>query len=215
MKERVVHYGIEDLINEGYKGDEEDIESLCKLLATVGAQLETESLNNPKYAKKVPRYFKAIKKMSEDSSLSSRICFMLKDLIEMRNVGWVARQEAEKAKTLVELHDNIAKEEIAKVSQRQGRGRNRMTMPNVKGRHEVLQDQQKASSPLRRSNYAIPPDSNTNDDWEVVGKSTKGKKVMPNQQETASGWSSGGGRSAGRSPLSSRPSLSTGQGGVW
>ncbi len=27
--------------------------------------------------------------MSEDSSLSSRICFMLKDLIEMRDAGYV------------------------------------------------------------------------------------------------------------------------------
>ncbi len=47
---------------------------------------------------------------------------------------WVARQKTEKAKTLMELHDDVAKEEMAKAAQRQGRDRNRSLQTNVKGR---------------------------------------------------------------------------------
>ncbi len=105
----------------------------------------------------------------------------------------------------MELHDDVAKEEMAKMAQRQRRDRSRIPLTNVKGRHGELQDQRKSKSPMRRPSNTTTttlPGSNK-DGWETVGKSGRGKKVVPNQQEAASaGWNpvSSVGKSAGRSP---------------
>jgi hypothetical protein len=49
-------------------------------------------------------YIKSIKELSEKKGLSSRIRFMCKDLLEMRENGWNARREEEKAKTIAQIH---------------------------------------------------------------------------------------------------------------
>merc|ERR1719326_56947 len=57
------------------------------------------------------KYFKELAKLSTSEKATPRIRFMILDLIEMRECGWKARRETEKAKTIDELHDDIAREE--------------------------------------------------------------------------------------------------------
>jgi len=45
-----------------------------------------------------------LKELSDKEGLSSRIRFMCKDLLEMRENGWNARREEEKAKTIAQIH---------------------------------------------------------------------------------------------------------------
>ncbi len=92
----------------------------------------------------------------------------------------------------MQLYDDVAKEEMAKMAQRQGRDRNRNSLTNVKGRHggggRLQQDQsQKSKSPVRCPNHYTTTSSVTgsikHDGWEtVVGKSGKGKKGAVSNQ---------------------------------
>lgn len=51
------------------------------------------------------KLFKRIAKLADSRAVSSRIRFMLRDLIELRKNHWVPRREEEKAKTMQEVKD--------------------------------------------------------------------------------------------------------------
>lgn len=73
----------------GKKGKAEHVDSLTKIWKRV------ERLANSK----------------DTGVVSSRIKFMLQDLLEMRNKGWVERRKVETAKTIEQIHKEVAKEE--------------------------------------------------------------------------------------------------------
>lgn len=61
------------------------------------------------------KYFKAVKELSESKSkLSSRTRCLLKDLYELRGNNYVPRRAVETAKTLSQVHEEVAREEQAK-----------------------------------------------------------------------------------------------------
>jgi hypothetical protein len=44
--------------------------------------------------------------------VNSRLRFMLRDLIELREHNWVPRRDEEKAKTIAQIHEQVAREEV-------------------------------------------------------------------------------------------------------
>ncbi|CAN0181225.1 unnamed protein product, partial [Phaeothamnion confervicola] len=64
----------------------------------------------------VKRHFKQIKKLSEGRGASSRLRFMLQELMALRDNAWVPRREEEKAKTIRQVHQDIARETGTKIS---------------------------------------------------------------------------------------------------
>jgi hypothetical protein len=46
------------------------------------------------------------------SYVNSRLRFMLRDLIELREHNWVPRRDEEKAKTIAQIHEQVAREEV-------------------------------------------------------------------------------------------------------
>ncbi|RVW95247.1 Eukaryotic translation initiation factor 4G [Vitis vinifera] len=62
--------------------DEEDIESLCKLMSTIG-----EMIDHPKAKEHMDVYFDRMAKLSNNMKLSSRVRFMLKDAIDLRKIN--------------------------------------------------------------------------------------------------------------------------------
>jgi len=88
---------------------EEELVCLCKLLQTIGARIEKYFLDKARLKKNkgknmqniMPDYFEKISQLAQSHAIS-RVRFMLKDLIDMRNDGWTARREAEK---MVNLND--------------------------------------------------------------------------------------------------------------
>ncbi|KAJ0409524.1 hypothetical protein ATCC90586_009064 [Pythium insidiosum] len=69
--------------------DEESIESLCKLLTTMGKDLERHGQKGDAMGS----YFAYLeKKLVKDKRLSSRIIFMIRDVIDLRNNRWEPRQ---------------------------------------------------------------------------------------------------------------------------
>ena len=98
--------------------EEEKLACVCKLFQVLGKKLE-EYYTEKKKKSKVNSYFESMVKMSEETGkYSSRIRFMFKDLIELRNSGWAGRNEPEKAQKLSDLRSGgTPKEGITPKSQ--------------------------------------------------------------------------------------------------
>lgn len=102
---------VQKLLNLGIETREDEVlEALCKLLASVGQKLS----ENVKAKMFIDRYFEELDKLSRDHSLPSRIRFMMQNLIEMRQNNWKRRREEVKAKKISEVHADIQREERAK-----------------------------------------------------------------------------------------------------
>ncbi|KAF7297995.1 hypothetical protein HMN09_01020400 [Mycena chlorophos] len=86
LTERIMHECVKKLLGNVENPEEEEIESLCKLISTVGSLLDT-----PKARAHMDVYFSRMKKLSKSKRVSSRMQFMLQDVIELRDRKWQAR----------------------------------------------------------------------------------------------------------------------------
>ena len=99
LTERIMHECIRKLLGDIENPDEEDVEALCKLMTTIGEQLD-----HPKARKHMIAYFQRIETLSENRNISSRVRFMLKDVIELRMDNWKHRRVVEGPKKIEEVH---------------------------------------------------------------------------------------------------------------
>ncbi|KAL6465042.1 hypothetical protein MHYP_G00273590 [Metynnis hypsauchen] len=67
--------------------DDESLECLCRLLTTIGKDLDFE-----KAKPRMDQYFNQMEKIVKERKTSSRIRFMLQDVIELRLHNWVSRR---------------------------------------------------------------------------------------------------------------------------
>jgi translation initiation factor 4G len=72
LTERIMHECIKKLLSNVDNPAEEEIESLCKLLTTIGQQLDTQ-----KASKHMDVYFTRMKELSSSPKIASRMQFML------------------------------------------------------------------------------------------------------------------------------------------
>lgn len=93
--------------------DEEDHEALGNMFATIGKTIDTPQA---RYFMNV--CFTKMTKFSDDKTLTSRVRFMYKDLIDLRDSGWIPRRKEEKAKTLDEIRKDVEREERMQEQQR-------------------------------------------------------------------------------------------------
>ncbi|GAB5033175.1 eukaryotic translation initiation factor 4 [Nannochloropsis oceanica] len=119
LKEEHVHDCIKELFGEEDNPDEEKLACLCKLLSTTGKKLELLAEVNAETSKKQRRllnkYFEEVKTLSEATGLlNQRTRCLLKDLYELRQNGYVPRRAIETAKTLSQVHEEAAREALAK-----------------------------------------------------------------------------------------------------
>ena len=84
-----MHTCIMKLLGEGEKTpNEEDVEALCKLMTTVGGQLDHQ-----KAKAYMDAYFRRMEVLSKSEEMSSRHRFMLQDVIDTRAKGWRERRK--------------------------------------------------------------------------------------------------------------------------
>ncbi|RHY53631.1 hypothetical protein DYB34_004057 [Aphanomyces astaci] len=102
-------------INPTAAPDDESIESLSKLLTTMGKDLEALSGSPGAMAE----YFDYLTYLTKDKRLSSRINFMILDVIDLRHNRWVPRRKELTQKTLLEIR-NDAEKEYAAAGKKQG-----------------------------------------------------------------------------------------------
>lgn len=106
LGEKIMHACIKQLLQDGAKNHgEEELESVCKLMATIG-----EKLDHAKAKAHMDEYFKVIKKLTTNQSLTSRIRFALQDIVDLREkYHWKARgAQAAGPKTIAEIRQAVS-----------------------------------------------------------------------------------------------------------
>ncbi|XP_040182671.1 eukaryotic translation initiation factor 4 gamma 3 isoform X7 [Rana temporaria] len=86
--------------------DEESLECLCRLLTTIGKDLDFE-----KAKPRMDQYFHQMGKIVKERKTSSRIRFMLQDVIDLRLCNWVSRRADQGPKTIEQIHKEAKIEE--------------------------------------------------------------------------------------------------------
>ncbi|SPO40905.1 related to TIF4631 - mRNA cap-binding protein (eIF4F), 150K subunit [Pseudozyma flocculosa] len=121
LTERIMHLCIKKLLSNATDPEEEEIESLCKLMTTVGKLLDTDKARGH-----MDVYFTRMREMANnEASINSRMRFMLLDVIELRDSHWTPRHDNSAPKTIAQIHADAAKakqQQEAEAAARQSRG---------------------------------------------------------------------------------------------
>ena len=99
--------------------DEESLECLCRLMTTVGQELESETKgrlekggNGALNLRPIESYFREMVKIIEEKKTSSRVRFLMQDVVDLRNNRWQKRREDAGPKTLDQIHDDMKNEQL-------------------------------------------------------------------------------------------------------
>ncbi|KAL9094710.1 MAG: hypothetical protein Q9165_002980 [Trypethelium subeluteriae] len=98
---RIMHECVMRLLNFQGMPDESAIESLVKLLRTVGATMEDHDQTRPL----VGTYFERIETVMKMENLPSRMHFMLLDTLDLRRKGWKSKDDSKGPKTIQEIRE--------------------------------------------------------------------------------------------------------------
>lgn len=96
---------------------EEKLECLCKLLTTVGKKMEQKTSDdawNAKHYRDLTAHFKEMQTIASDKKsqkISSRVRFMLLDVIELRRNKWVPRRNEANPKTMDQIQKDVEAEQ--------------------------------------------------------------------------------------------------------
>ncbi|XP_047982957.1 eukaryotic translation initiation factor 4G-like isoform X2 [Salvia hispanica] len=114
LTERIMHECIGKLLGQQTQHqnpDEENIEALCKLMSTIGVMID-----HPKAKDHMDAYFLIMTQLSNNTKLSSRVRFMLRDSIDLRKNKWQQRRKVEGPKKIEDVHRDAAQERQAQTS---------------------------------------------------------------------------------------------------
>ncbi|KAK2672094.1 hypothetical protein RAB80_012173 [Fusarium oxysporum f. sp. vasinfectum] len=113
LTERIMHECVHKLVD--YKGvpDEAEVESLSKLLRTIGGNLDSTEKGRPM----MDAYFQRIQTMMDLPELPSRLKFMLMDVMDLRKAGWHSKETNKGPKTLDEVRAEAEAAQAAKAQE--------------------------------------------------------------------------------------------------
>lgn len=87
------------------RNSEDKLECLCKLLTTIGARLEDKK--NAANVRDLGEYFRQMKEIADkkntSTKISSRVRFMIQDVIDLRKNNWVPRRETSNPKKMGQI----------------------------------------------------------------------------------------------------------------
>lgn len=112
---KIMHECFKRLLDFEGLPDESAIESLVKLIRTVGSTMQQEQ-NGPQL---LDQYFQRIDTIMKLPGLPSRMSFMLLDTVDLRKAGWKSKDDAKGPKTIQEIRDAAALEQQQAELQRQ------------------------------------------------------------------------------------------------
>lgn len=135
LTERIMHECVKKLVDYQGLPDEAEIESLTKLLKTIGLNLDSTEKGRPL----MDVYFTRITAMIETPELPSRLKFMLMDIVDLRKKRWASKEANKGPKTLEEVRaeaEAAAAQKAAENSRSQrGGGGGRLPMGRGDGRN--------------------------------------------------------------------------------
>ncbi|OCF38389.1 translation initiation factor 4G [Kwoniella heveanensis CBS 569] len=91
--------------------DEEDLESTCKLLTTIGEAYDKAAPEN------MTTVFERLTQVTNSDAISSRIKFMIMDVMDLRKNKWQSRNKQAGVMTIAEIHQQAAQEKAAAAAQ--------------------------------------------------------------------------------------------------
>ncbi|CAD6912941.1 unnamed protein product [Tilletia controversa] len=121
LTERIMHHCVKQLLANTTEPEEEDIESLCKLLTTVG-----QMMDSPKYTGLMDIYFQRMHDIVDSGKINSRMRYMLVDVIELREKQkWIPRRAQANTgpKTIAQVHEEAKAQAQAKEAEHLARSR--------------------------------------------------------------------------------------------
>jgi len=113
LTERIMIECVHKLVDYEGVPDEAEIESLSKLLRTIGANLDASEKGRPM----MEVYFGRIKQMMDHPELPSRLRFMLMDVVDLRKANWVSKEANKGPKTLEEVRAEAEAAQAAKAQE--------------------------------------------------------------------------------------------------
>ncbi|XP_047203196.1 eukaryotic translation initiation factor 4 gamma 3 isoform X4 [Girardinichthys multiradiatus] len=134
--------------------DEESLECLCRLLTTIGKDLDFE-----KAKPRMDQYFNQMEKIVKERKTSSRIRFMLQDVIDLRLHNWVSRRADQGPKTIEQIHKEAKieeQEEQRKVHQ-QLLSKDNKRRPDPREQRESRKDETWNTVPMTKNSRSIDP----------------------------------------------------------
>ncbi|CAN9511950.1 unnamed protein product [Ophioblennius macclurei] len=136
--------------------DEESLECLCRLLTTIGKDLDFE-----KAKPRMDQYFNQMEKIVKERKTSSRIRFMLQDVIDLRLHNWVSRRADQGPKTIEQIHKEAKieeQEEQRKVHQQLlSKDSKRRTDPREQREQRVQREETWNTVPMTKNSRTIDP----------------------------------------------------------
>ncbi|SCV68090.1 BQ2448_211 [Microbotryum intermedium] len=120
LTERIMHECIKKLLANTDNPDEEDVESLCRLLTTVGKHLD-----NAKAKQHMDIYFQRMHTIANNPKTPSRMRFMILDVADLRSNYWQPRHDSAGPKLISEIHSDAqraAEESSRRVASSGGKG---------------------------------------------------------------------------------------------
>ncbi|CAL1268469.1 unnamed protein product [Larinioides sclopetarius] len=105
--EPIMHECIKKLLSQG---DEESLECLCRLLKTIGKELDDTKPTKNSRDNQMDMYFAQMKMIVDKRLTSSRVRFMLQDVIDLKKNNWVPRRDENNPKTIDQIHKEAERE---------------------------------------------------------------------------------------------------------
>jgi len=99
LTEKIMHACIQALLSNPMP---EDIEALCKLMETIGKDLDHDKARHL-----MDQYFMVMRDLQGNTALENRIRFMLRDVLELRDNRWRPRREMEGPKKIKDVHKDV------------------------------------------------------------------------------------------------------------
>ncbi|KAF9350939.1 hypothetical protein BGX34_000903, partial [Mortierella sp. NVP85] len=170
LTEKIMHDCVRKLLANVKDPEEEEIEGLCKLMTTVGLQLDHEKAKNH-----MDVYFVRMVELTKNQRLPSRIRFMVQDVIDLRSNKWVNKRAAAGPKTIAAIHEEAARlqeeKEMMRRTASSGGGRGLPNRREQLGRGASY----RGSNDARHDIGGVPPSGG--DGWSTVPSPTVPKKA--------------------------------------
>lgn len=113
LTERIMLECVHKLVDHKGIPDEAEIESLSKLLRTIGANLDQSEKGRPM----MDVYFGRIGQMMDAPELPSRMKYMLMDVVDLRRSNWQSKEANKGPKTLEEVRAEAEAAQAAKAQE--------------------------------------------------------------------------------------------------
>ncbi len=154
--EKIMHSIITELLSNVENPEEEEIECLCRLLMTVGSILD-----KPEAANFWSQYIARLQWLiAQTGKLSSRIRFMLMDVLEARERGWRGLGRDEGPKSIAQI------EKESKEKEREARDREQRDRDRDRDHRRHKESSSNSNGPVRQF---TTKKSAANDDWSRTG----------------------------------------------